>query len=71
MQTTEPADMVTWHKRFAIEANNRAWDLAIVPRTPTEDREMLDAAHSSAWHWSAIGTPGLRERDRGPCSHCQ
>jgi hypothetical protein len=62
MQADEPTDITTWHKRFAIDANNRAWDLAIVPRTPAEDREMLDAAHTAAWHWSAIGTELNRMR---------
>ena len=62
MQTTEPTDITTWQKRFAMDTNNRAWDLAVVPRTPAEDREMLDAAHASAWHWSAIGTELNRMR---------
>ncbi len=56
MQAAEPTDIASWHKRFATEANNRAWDLAEAQRTPAQDREMLDAAHASAWHWSAIGT---------------
>jgi hypothetical protein len=55
MQAAEPTDIASWHKRFATEANNRAWDLAETQRTPAQDREMLDAAHASAWHWSAIG----------------
>lgn len=62
MQEAEPIDITTWHKRFAVETNNRAWDLAIQPRTPAQDREMLDAAHASAWHWSAIGTELNRMR---------
>ena len=40
-----------------MQANNRAWELSIAEkRTTDEDREMLDAAHASAWLWSAIGT---------------
>ena len=62
MQEAEPIDITTWHKRFTVETNNRAWDLAIQPRTPAQDREMLDAAHASAWHWSAIGTELNRMR---------
>jgi len=43
---------------FAIEGNNRAWDLAAkVNRTPAEDSEMLLAAYAAAYHWSKVGTP--------------
>lgn len=51
--STESQD---WHKRFAMNCNNRAWELSIQHRTPAQDREMLDAAHASAWHWTKIGT---------------
>ena len=54
-QTVESSDYQKWHKRFAIECNNRAWELSIQPRTPPQDREMLDMAHASAWHWAQIG----------------
>ena len=50
------------HRRFAVEQNNRAWDLAARDRTREEDRELLDAAHASALHWSAIGTELNRMR---------
>ena len=56
---SEPKD---WHKRFAAEANNRAWELSVLERTAEQDLEMLDAAHASAWHWSAIGTELNRMR---------
>lgn len=62
MSTPEPVDTQAWHKRFAAQANNRAWDLSTVSRTPDEDREMLDAAHSAAWHWGQIGTELHRMR---------
>jgi nicotinamide mononucleotide (NMN) deamidase PncC len=51
-----------WHKRFAAQANNRAWELSVLDRTAEQDREMLDAAHASAWHWSAVGTELNRMR---------
>jgi hypothetical protein len=45
------------HKHFAIECNNRAWRLSEAPRRgDSEDREMLDAAHAAAFHWSKVGT---------------
>jgi hypothetical protein len=47
----------SWRRRFAAEANNRGWALAEQgTRTAREDAEMLDAAHASAFLWSAIGT---------------
>jgi hypothetical protein len=56
-QPTE-ADPAKWHRWFAVEANNRAWRLAeSAARSETEDAEMLDAAHASAFHWARVGTP--------------
>jgi len=52
-EDTEPR---SWHRYFAIENNNRAWDLAAQPaRTPAEAREMLNAAHAAALHWDFAG----------------
>ncbi len=62
MPATVTEEAHAWHKRFATQANNRAWDLTTVTRSPEEDREMLDAAHASAWHWGAIGTELNRMR---------
>ena len=56
------ADGDAWHKRFAAGCNNRAWDLSVRPRSAAEDREMLDAAHASAWHWARIGSEENRMR---------
>jgi hypothetical protein len=49
-------DPEAWHRYFAIECNNRAWALTIQARTPAQDREMLDTAHSAAFHWGHVGT---------------
>ncbi|SRR6266487_4632626 len=47
-----------WHRWFAVECNNRAWDLIEkASRTAAEGREMLHAACASAFHWSKVGTP--------------
>jgi len=48
----EPTD---WHRYFAMECNNRAWQLAAQARTPAEDLEMLNAAHAAALHWATMG----------------
>lgn len=51
----QDADAKSWQRYFAIECNNRAWELAAKSRTPGEDVEMLNAAHASCFHWSQVG----------------
>ncbi|HEY4105011.1 MAG TPA: hypothetical protein VGM44_14030, partial [Polyangiaceae bacterium] len=46
----------SWDRFFAIQCNNRAWDLAGRVRSDEENIEMLNAAHAAAWHWSIVGT---------------
>jgi hypothetical protein len=60
--TPNERDRAAWHERFAAECNNRAWDLSLATRSAADDREMLDAAHASAWHWAEIGTELNRMR---------
>jgi len=55
-------DAIAWHRRFAAATNNRAWELSVRSRSAAEDREMLSAAHTSAWHWSKVGTELNRMR---------
>lgn len=58
-------EMARWTRRFAVDCNNRAWQLAEAPtRTTAEDEEMLHAAHAAALHWSKAGTElhGARAR---------
>jgi hypothetical protein len=62
MTDTAQPDSREWQRQTAMKCNNRAWDLAVKPRTPAEDIEMLDVAHTSAWHWGQIG--GELERMR-------
>lgn len=64
------ADPKNWHRYFAIEFNNRAWDMAeMSSRTPEETREMLDAAHAAASHWNVVGTPLNRMRALALVAH--
>jgi len=45
------------HKRLGIEFNNRVWDLLEKSdRTPSEDQELIHAAHASQAHWAKAGT---------------
>jgi hypothetical protein len=56
-------DPGAWHRRFAVEANNRAWKLSEKSELTAEERsELLDAAHAAAHHWSKIGTQVQVER---------
>jgi N-acetylglutamate synthase-like GNAT family acetyltransferase len=50
------------HRDIAMKCNNRAWELTTKTRTPEEDREMLDAAHTAAWHWAQVGVELNRMR---------
>jgi hypothetical protein len=58
-------DPMSWHHYFAIENNNRAWNLAAkAGRSADEAMEMLNAAHASALHWSVVGNELNRMRAR-------
>lgn len=55
--TPDNNELEKWHRFFAIENNNLAWELATrLSRTPEESMNMLNAAHASALHWGQIGT---------------
>jgi hypothetical protein len=61
--TTAPFDLAKAHRWFAVEFNNRAWDLVEKDgRSADETQEMLHAAHAAATHWKAIGTPLNEQR---------
>jgi hypothetical protein len=46
-----------FHRRTAAESFNRAWDyLEKKNRTAEDDREMLNLAHASMYHWGQVGT---------------
>lgn len=52
-----PEEAAKWRRRFAAEANNKAWSLVeLVDRTAAQTDEMIHAAHASAHLWSGIGT---------------
>jgi hypothetical protein len=58
-----PFDLAKAHRWFAVEFNNRAWELVEQDsRTDEEVREMIDAAHAAAIHWRAVGTPINEQR---------
>ncbi len=45
----------SWHRYFAISANNQAWSLAEQADGALDPWALLDAAHASAWHWQVAG----------------
>jgi hypothetical protein len=56
-QDPDAAEAAAWHRRFAVDANNRAWALVEQETlSPAERDHLLNAAHASAHHWFAIGT---------------
>ena len=54
-QMPESSDLADWHRFFAAECNNRAWELSVRDRTGREDEELLNLAHASVLHWEAVG----------------
>ena len=56
-----PDDEAEWHRRFAADLYNRAWDLFENPsRSPADDEDMLAAAFASRYHWGIVGGPEQR-----------
>ncbi|HTO58588.1 MAG TPA: hypothetical protein VMJ74_12370 [Pseudomonadales bacterium] len=51
----ETADIAAWHRYFAVDCNNRAWDLSVAARSAEADDEMLNVAHAAAFHWHYAG----------------
>jgi hypothetical protein len=51
------------HKYFAQSINGRVWELLQKPnRSPSEDDEMLHAAHACTYHWQFVGTAVQQQR---------
>lgn len=56
MNTPNDNDLLTWHRFFAVEANNSAWQQTL---DSAEERDVLDIltqAYVAAYHWSKCGT---------------
>ncbi|MFQ5945212.1 MAG: hypothetical protein ACE5NC_03095 [Anaerolineae bacterium] len=64
---TEPSfDESAAHRWFAVELNNRAWDLLqSSERSETDTEDMLSAAHGSRYHWLRVGS--IANHARGAC----
>ena len=46
----------SWHRYFAINANNSAWSMSETLEDVLDNTDLLDIAHASAWHWRVVGT---------------
>lgn len=58
-----PFDLAQAHRWFAVECNNRAWDLDEAgERSAGERGRMLHLAHAALFHWSQVGTALQRLR---------
>ncbi len=68
---TQPEEQIdVWHRRFAYEANNAAWDLfELQNRTQADDERMVISAYASAYHWAAIGTDDHRALSYSTLAH--
>ena len=54
-----PDEIARFHRWFAIECNNAAWDAAET-LNPTDDEaaeSMVRDAFAAAWHWQQVGEP--------------
>ena len=59
--TPSSEEVALWQRRLAAQANNRAWRLSeSLSRSPSEDEEMLQAAHASMYFWKLAGNNGNR-----------
>ena len=58
------------HKFFAQSINGRVWELLQKPnRSPSENEEMVHAAHACTYHWKFVGTAVHQQRGEWLISH--
>ncbi len=58
------------HRELGRATNGRAWELiGVEHRTPEQDRELIDVAHASNWHWKQCGTMLNEQRGEWMISH--
>ncbi|MCB1666339.1 MAG: hypothetical protein KDI28_11200 [Pseudomonadales bacterium] len=61
-QSVDPAQLAQWHRYFAVECNNLAWNMAESEGQAADPAALLNLAHSSAWHWQQTGTEQQKMR---------
>ena len=49
---TDAPDIAAEHRAWGARTNGRVWELLeLDERTADDNRELVDAAHASRWHW--------------------
>ncbi len=61
--------LAKWHRFFAIEGNNAAWQLAERDGGQSDPETLLNLAHASAYHWQHSGNPLNAMRARMLLAH--
>ena len=56
MNTLNDADTLKWHRYFAVEANNSAWQQTLDSPDERNVLDILAQAYVAAYHWSKCGT---------------
>lgn len=64
-----PEDIQKWHRYFAVECNNGAWQLSLDAERDARLYELLNLAHAAAYHWSKVGTELNHMRAKLLCAH--
>jgi len=55
MQGPSVEDIARFHRFFAVEANNDAWQRTLDDPSERDLTAMLHAAHAAAYHWAHVG----------------
>lgn len=55
MEHPTQEELARFHRYFAVEANNEAWQRTLDEVANMEHRAMLNAAHAAAYHWAEVG----------------
>jgi len=56
MSVPTDSDIQKWHRYFAVEANNEAWQRSLDTESERRPDEVLKLAYVAAYHWSQCGT---------------
>lgn len=55
MEQPTSEELTRYHRFFAVEANNEAWQRTLDAPSERDLTAMLNAAHAAAYHWAEVG----------------
>lgn len=55
MEHPTSEELARFHRYFAVEANNEAWQRTLDAPAERDLTAMLNAAHTAAFHWAEVG----------------